>query len=104
MALILVPFGSVLNGTKLRGFLDFFRGGFPADAFAGIEENFLTDGSHFAEDCLQSAVVADRCFEKISLGLRESDRDGLGFDFTSPAPVARMIRRNAAVSKPTQCG
>ena len=47
-------------------------------------------------------MVGNGGFEKTRLMLGEAHRDRFGFDLASPAPMARMIWRHAAIGKPTQ--
>jgi hypothetical protein len=45
-------------------------------------------------------MVVDDSTEKFSLFVGKGDRNGLGFDFSSPAPVALLALVQAALSHP----
>ena len=56
------------------------------------------------KDRFEFAVVGYGFPEKVRLGFREGHADGLGVDLARPAPIAGMVRRNAAVGQPSQGG
>ena len=63
-----------------------------------FEKDFLTEGAHFVDEFLQSAVLADGEAKGLSLFLGKSDRDRLCFDLASPTPCAWMTLRDAALA------
>ena len=67
-----------------------------------MEEHLLANGSHLVDEFFKLSMVVDGSTKKFGLLVGKGDRDGLGFDFSRPAPVALWALAQTALSHPIQ--
>jgi hypothetical protein len=70
--------------------------------FDGVEEHLLANSSQLVDKFFKLSMVVDGSTEMFGLFVRKGDRNSLGFDFSSPAPVALWALTQAALSHPIE--
>jgi hypothetical protein len=58
----------------------------------------LAEETHFIDELFQAAVLGDGAAKGLRLLMGEGDGDGLGVDFASPTPDARIALNDAALA------
>ena len=62
----------------------------------------MANSSHLVDEFFKLSMVVDGSAKEFGLLVRKGDRYRLGFDFSSPAPVALGALAQAALSHPIQ--
>jgi hypothetical protein len=70
--------------------------------FDGGEEYLPTNSHRLVDEFFKLSMVVDGLTAQFGLFGRQSDCNGLGFDFASPAPVALWVLGQAALSHPIE--
>ena len=78
--------------------------GAAADARGGAEDEFLGDFAHRIDEFIELPVIGDRLFHQLCLRGRQRHADGLGSDFSSPAPRPGWSVHHASLADPTHAG
>ena len=62
----------------------------------------MANSSHLVEEFFELSMVIDGATKEFGLFVGKGDGDGLGFDFSRPAPVALGALAQTALSHPIQ--